>query len=759
MVAEKTNAPPPVPLKPRKLQLSVVNSENLATTKPSLLVTTKPSHHPPLPARKNSIEPEKTRSSPPWSEVIVDREAVNRKGPFYEHRINIPRSHRNITCISTTSQPMLLLGGQCGLELMDFDTGETVSTISLGNDLPAYLWPCGNNLVLASCQSGALVILDCSNWQIRKCKVFSIGSCVKWMYSGPLNSVIAINAGGKAQEMIIDRNELVEMNEITGSVMIPNLKVSYNNMHNTMWAVNDKVIEVQRLNNRELSVVARFDFELDLQIGNIGRIADICPCGEKMVTAHEDGTIMIWNGFEGIPEGYSKVTKNKITCATNTGDSNVWLGCSNGTIIILAVNREKWTVINEFKAHQEQVVFLAFPSSLENSLRRPLVSVCNAGGIEVWDGLLKMQTIRTCLLQNINLYSKSSRLQVRICSWNVAAQKPPEDATFWQTWLQSNGQNDLIVIGLQEMIDPSSKSTNARILLTSKAASTMDIDDNPVISGSWVSAASRWLEGYRVIMQKSMVGLLLAVFLKNNLSQQLHHIAVDTIKNGLNGLHGNKGAISVRLLLDDTSYCFTNAHLAAGQDYVGARDADIANIFRSCRFPRHAHGEDLFRAGDGSSIGDHQYQVFFGDLNYRLQTSREAVKKYLMSNDTIPALLKFDQLQRQSQNQSHHLHKFIEGTITFAPTYKYDRGTDRFDSSEKQRIPAYCDRILISSQVGEMGSKDHVEIVNYESINCIKISDHRPIAATLLFPVRKIDQIQKETVRLNIVQSWLASLQ
>lgn len=37
---------------------------------------------------------------------------------------------------------------------------------------------------------------------------------------------------------------------------------------------------------------------------------------------------------------------------------------------------------------------------------------------------------------------------------------------------------------------------------------------------------------------------------------------------------------------------------------------------------------------------------------------------------------------------------FQEGPLTFAPTYKYDPGTEMFDSSAKQRTPSYTDRIL-----------------------------------------------------------------
>ncbi|KAG9252951.1 Endonuclease/exonuclease/phosphatase [Emericellopsis atlantica] len=62
---------------------------------------------------------------------------------------------------------------------------------------------------------------------------------------------------------------------------------------------------------------------------------------------------------------------------------------------------------------------------------------------------------------------------------------------------------------------------------------------------------------------------------------------------------------------------------------------------------------------------------------------------------TLDSLLPHDQLRRVIRERKAFHDGWREGPITFLPTYKYDVGSvGLFDSSEKQRAPSWCDRIL-----------------------------------------------------------------
>jgi len=71
---------------------------------------------------------------------------------------------------------------------------------------------------------------------------------------------------------------------------------------------------------------------------------------------------------------------------------------------------------------------------------------------------------------------------------------------------------------------------------------------------------------------------------------------------------------------------------------------------------------------------------------------------------------------------------YEEGEIGFAPTYKYNTGTDIYDTSEKQRVPAWTDRIVWLRS-------DGLQQLVYNR-NEILFSDHRPVKAIFRARVR-----------------------
>lgn len=73
-------------------------------------------------------------------------------------------------------------------------------------------------------------------------------------------------------------------------------------------------------------------------------------------------------------------------------------------------------------------------------------------------------------------------------------------------------------------------------------------------------------------------------------------------------------------------------------------------------------------------------QVYWlGDLNYRITELEPKVVKELIDKNNFRPILEYDQLRQQHRVQSVFA-GYQEGEITFRPTYKYDPGSDEWDS-------------------------------------------------------------------------------
>lgn len=165
------------------------------------------------------------------------------------------------------------------------------------------------------------------------------------------------------------------------------------------------------------------------------------------------------------------------------------------------------------------------------------------------------------------------------------------------------------------------------------------------------------------------------------------------------------------------------------------RNSDVATILETAHLHGHqlpvAQTEVYVGGGDGSMVLDHEMCFMQGDLNYRIDgMAREDVVHAAQSKD-LDKLIDHDQLTvERRKNPGFILRAFQEAPITFEPTYKYDVGTDNYDSSEKKRVPAYCDRILYRG-AGNITQEDYRR-------HEVRVSDHRPVSGRFTLRVKTI---------------------
>lgn len=191
----------------------------------------------------------------------------------------------------------------------------------------------------------------------------------------------------------------------------------------------------------------------------------------------------------------------------------------------------------------------------------------------------------------------------------------------------------------------------------------------------------------------------------------------------------------MRFVLDDSSICFVNCHLAAGQTQTANRNNDVAAILEADSLPVEnsmtLRTDQFTSGGDGSMIMDHEVCILNGDLNYRIDAIPRNVIIDAIRQNNLPKLLDRDQLlASRRKNPGFRLRAFTESPITFAPTYKYDVGTDDYDSSDKKRSPAWCDRILYRG----LGRVKQLDYRRHE----VRASDHRPVSAAFKIRAKTI---------------------
>ncbi|XP_016119002.1 type II inositol 1,4,5-trisphosphate 5-phosphatase-like [Sinocyclocheilus grahami] len=145
---------------------------------------------------------------------------------------------------------------------------------------------------------------------------------------------------------------------------------------------------------------------------------------------------------------------------------------------------------------------------------------------------------------------------------------------------------------------------------------------------------------------------------------------------------GNKGAVAIRFQFHNSDICVVNSHLAAHTEEFERRNQDFKDICRRLQFSQ----DDLTLPP--LTIMKHNVVLWLGDLNYRISDLEVDHVKDLIAKKDFESLYNHDQLKRQMDEEV-VFGGFTEGEIDFQPTYKYDTGSDQWDTRSENTIAHY----------------------------------------------------------------------
>ncbi|MED6122986.1 hypothetical protein PIB30_045030 [Stylosanthes scabra] len=280
---------------------------------------------------------------------------------------------------------------------------------------------------------------------------------------------------------------------------------------------------------------------------------------------------------------------------------------------------------------------------------------------------------------------------------------------------------------------------------------------------------------------RQLAGLLVSLWVRKNLRTHVGDIDAGAVPCGFGRAIGNKGGVGLRIRVYDRIMCFVNCHLAAHLEAVNRRNADFDHIYRNMVFSRSSNILNSAAAGVSTAVhmlrgtnamginieeakpelSDADMVVFFGDFNYRLFGISYDEARDFVSQRCFDWLREKDQL-RAEMKAGKVFQGMREALIKFPPTYKFERhqpGLGGYDSGEKKRIPAWCDRIIYRDTRSTTQAECNLDcpvvssILQYEAVMDVTDSDHKPVRCKINVRISHADRSTRRKEFGNIMTS------
>ncbi|KAK4356229.1 hypothetical protein RND71_025200 [Anisodus tanguticus] len=469
-----------------------------------------------------------------------------------------------------------------------------------------------------------------------------------------------------------------------------------------------------------------------------------------------------------------------VQCLCTYG-TRIWVGYASGYMQVLDLNGN---LLGGWMAHSSPVIDLSVGGGY-------VFTLANHGGIRGWSVISPAPVdsiLRSELASKEFLYTRLENFKLLAGTWNVGQGRASPDSLI--SWLGSAAADvGIVVVGLQEV------DMGAGFLAMSAAKESVGLEGSSV-GQWWLEMIGKTLDEGSTFIRvgfRQLAGLVISVWVRSNISRYVGDVDVAAVPCGFGRAIGNKGAVGLRMRVYDRTVCFVNCHFAAHLEAVGRRNADFDHVYRNMIFSRPsnflnaaagmvpylfsacllacsmyliwvAYGYRLplvlsvaasvssaiqmLRSANGAfnsaeampELSEADMVVFLGDLNYRLDGI-----SYDEARDFISQRC-FDWLRERDQ-----LHTEMEAGNVFQGM--------RYDSGEKKRIPAWCDRILYRDCRSTSASTCSLDcpvvssVLQYEACMDVTDSDHKPVRCIFNVEIARVDESVRRQEYGEIISS------